>query len=40
MNAMPRLTTTLILCAWLTLPALAAEEPADAPARPATFAPT
>lgn len=39
MNTMPRLTATLILCAWLVLPALAAEEPADVPARPA-FAPT
>jgi len=36
---MPRLTTALILCAWLALPAWAAEEPAAAPARPA-FAPT
>lgn len=39
MNSMPRLTATLVLCAWLSLPALAAEVPTDPPARTA-FAPT
>jgi hypothetical protein len=39
MNTMARLTATLILCAWLSLPALAAEDPTDPPTRTA-FAPT